>query len=177
MTAPVAPAAARVDDAADYRQRPCADDPAETADAAFELRETRVDAALHGVRLDKALVTLAGEFSRNHLQSLIEAGHLCIDGQVVTLPARKLRAGMRMNHDRQTGLAVRPRDRAGHRLEGRGHTVDVGRALEHAGLDVSAPETLADIAHELAGHLVGPHAVQEPRHVEPPAGDIDDVHA
>ena len=96
MVAPVAPAAARVEDAADYRQRPCADDPAETADAAFELREARVDAAMHGMRLDKALVTLAGEFSRNHLQSLIEAGHLCIDGQVVALPSRKLRAGQQL---------------------------------------------------------------------------------
>ena len=48
MVAPVAPAAARVEDAADYRQRPCVDDPAETADAAFELRETCVDVAMHG---------------------------------------------------------------------------------------------------------------------------------
>ena len=64
--------------------------------AAAQLREARVDAAMHGMRLDKALVTLAGEFSRNHLQSLIEAGHLCIDGQVVALPSRKLRAGQQL---------------------------------------------------------------------------------
>ncbi len=92
MAAPVAPAAAAIEDAADYRERLPGGGVAE-ADEGFELREARVDAALHGTRLDKALVTLAGEFSRSHLQSLIERGHARIDGQVVTLAARKLRAG------------------------------------------------------------------------------------
>jgi 23S rRNA pseudouridine1911/1915/1917 synthase len=54
------------------------------------------DAALHGLRLDKALVLLAPEFSRNHLQSLIERGHVCIDGAPVLQPSRKLRAGQRL---------------------------------------------------------------------------------
>ena len=61
------------------------------------MREARVDAALHGVRLDKALVALAPEFSRNHLQSLIERGHVRLDAQVVTLAARKLRAGQQLH--------------------------------------------------------------------------------
>ena len=37
-----------------------------------ETRLAIVSRQLHGERLDKALVTIAGEFSRNHLQSLIE---------------------------------------------------------------------------------------------------------
>ena len=92
MVAPVAPAAAGIEEVADYRERLPGDDPAE----AFEVREARVDAALHGARLDKALVTLAPEFSRSHLQSLIERGHVRVDAQVVTLAARKLRAGQQL---------------------------------------------------------------------------------
>ena len=47
-----------------------------------ECRERRVDAALMGLRLDKALTLLAPEFSRSHLQGLIEAGHVRLDGVV-----------------------------------------------------------------------------------------------
>jgi 23S rRNA pseudouridine1911/1915/1917 synthase len=86
MVAPVAPAAAEDEDGADYREAP----------EAFELREALVDAASHGQRLDKALVALAPEFSRNHLQSLVERGHVRIDGQTATVVARKLRAGQRL---------------------------------------------------------------------------------
>ena len=96
MVAPVAPAAAGIEEVADYRERPFGDDAADTPAEAFELREDRVDAALHGARLDKALVTLAPEFSRNHLQSLIERGHVRVDAQVVRLAARKLRAGQQL---------------------------------------------------------------------------------
>ncbi len=59
MVAPVAPAAEEEEDGADYREP-------------FELREAPVDAASHGQRLDKVLVALAPEFSRNHLQSLVD---------------------------------------------------------------------------------------------------------
>ncbi len=86
MVAPVAPAAAEDEDGADYR---------EAADA-FELREALVDAVSHGQRLDKVLVALAPEFSRNHLQSLVERGHVRIDGQAAKVVARKLRAGQRL---------------------------------------------------------------------------------
>ncbi len=86
MVAPVAPAAAEDEDGADYRE----------AAEAFELREAIVDAASHGQRLDKVLVALAPEFSRNHLQSLVERGHVRIDGQTATVAARKLRAGQRL---------------------------------------------------------------------------------
>jgi len=74
---------------------------AEDADAAApaETRERTVDAALHGLRLDKALVALAPEFSRSHLQGLIERGHVRLDGQAATLAARALRAGQRLAVD------------------------------------------------------------------------------
>lgn len=61
--------------------------------AEIERREAQVASALHGERLDKVVVTMAGEFSRNHLQGLIEAGHVSVDGAVSVAPSRKLRAG------------------------------------------------------------------------------------
>lgn len=60
---------------------------------AVETREARVDADGHGLRLDRWLVQLAPEFSRNHLQSLVERGCVTINGAVVAKDARKLRAG------------------------------------------------------------------------------------
>ncbi|MEW6704568.1 MAG: RluA family pseudouridine synthase [Pseudomonadota bacterium] len=67
---------------------------AEDAEAeAHESRSATVDAALHGERLDKALVSIAPEFSRSHLQSLVEAGHVRVDGATVSTAARRLRAG------------------------------------------------------------------------------------
>src|SRR4051812_20889382 len=65
----------------------------EPGDEAPERRSGWVDAALHGQRLDKAVVALAPEFSRTHLQSLIAQGQVRLDGDVTTLAARKLRAG------------------------------------------------------------------------------------
>jgi 23S rRNA pseudouridine1911/1915/1917 synthase len=81
------------------------------ADAAPERRTRVVDAALHGQRLDKALVALAPEFSRNHLQSLIAAGHVRVDGAVRTTAARRLAAGQRLEVERvrtAESLAFRP---------------------------------------------------------------------
>jgi 23S rRNA pseudouridine1911/1915/1917 synthase len=104
MVAPAAPASAGDENGADYRERPAApiaegsddlpDPDAETQ--AFELREVTVDAELHGLRLDKALVVMAPEFSRSHLQSLIERGHVQVDGSPAAAAARKLRAGQRL---------------------------------------------------------------------------------
>lgn len=62
----------------------------------LETRQLVVSEALHGARLDKALVSAAGEFSRGHLQGLIESGHVSVDGVAVRLPARKLRAGQQL---------------------------------------------------------------------------------
>ncbi len=58
-----------------------------------ERREAAVSQALHGQRLDKAVVVMAGEFSRTHLQGLIEQGHVCVDGVVAGSASRKVLAG------------------------------------------------------------------------------------
>jgi 23S rRNA pseudouridine1911/1915/1917 synthase len=69
---------------------------AEPDEAAHEWREGVVDAEGHAQRLDRLLVRLAPEFSRSHLQGLVADGHVQVDGQPVTVPARKLRAGQRV---------------------------------------------------------------------------------
>jgi 23S rRNA pseudouridine1911/1915/1917 synthase len=74
-------------------------DPTEAAEpdeAAHEWREGVIDAGGHGERLDKLLVRLAPEFSRSHLQGLVADGHVRVDGQPVTVPARKLRVGQHL---------------------------------------------------------------------------------
>ncbi|MBE7416317.1 MAG: RluA family pseudouridine synthase [Ideonella sp.] len=58
-----------------------------------EQRQWRVDAPAHGQRIDRVLATLAGEFSRNHLQSVIAQGHVQLDGAVVQAASRRVRAG------------------------------------------------------------------------------------
>ena len=58
-----------------------------------ERREALVPQALHGQRLDKAVVAMAGEFSRNHLQGLIEQGHVIVDGAPARVSSRKVLAG------------------------------------------------------------------------------------
>ncbi len=72
------------------------DDPALDVALDAELRQAAVRPAQHGLRLDKALVALAPEFSRSWLQQLIDRGHVQVDGQVQTTAARKLRAGQRL---------------------------------------------------------------------------------
>ncbi|MDT7835486.1 RluA family pseudouridine synthase [Aquabacterium sp. OR-4] len=75
-------------------------DAAEAADspdeAQVEWREAAVARDQHGLRLDKALVALAPEFSRSHLQGLIDRGHVQLDGQVQATASRKLRAGQHL---------------------------------------------------------------------------------
>jgi 23S rRNA pseudouridine1911/1915/1917 synthase len=58
-----------------------------------ERRQALVPRALHGQRLDKAVVAMAPEFSRNHLQSLIEQGHVSVDAALATSVSRKVLAG------------------------------------------------------------------------------------
>nr|WP_236580343.1 RluA family pseudouridine synthase [Rubrivivax sp. A210] len=57
------------------------------------MRRAAVGAAQHGQRLDLGLVELAPEFSRSHLQGLIERGHVQVDGVVSSTASRRLRAG------------------------------------------------------------------------------------
>jgi 23S rRNA pseudouridine1911/1915/1917 synthase len=65
-------------------------------DATAEVRSARVPSAQHLQRLDKVLVTLAPEFSRSHLQHLVEAGHVQVDGAVAVTSSRRLRAGQQL---------------------------------------------------------------------------------
>ncbi len=66
-------------------------------DAGIECRSQVVGLASHGQRLDKALVAMAPEFSRSHLQGLIEAGHVQLDGVACRASSRKVRAGQRID--------------------------------------------------------------------------------
>jgi 23S rRNA pseudouridine1911/1915/1917 synthase len=66
------------------------------ADEAFEWREARIGREHHGERLDKALVALAPEFSRSHLQGLIADGHVWIDARAAGKAAQRLEVGQRL---------------------------------------------------------------------------------
>jgi 23S rRNA pseudouridine1911/1915/1917 synthase len=61
-----------------------------------ETRVATVSAALHGERLDKALVAMAPEFSRSHVQQLLEAGHARVDGEVASTASRRVRSGQQL---------------------------------------------------------------------------------
>ena len=88
----------------DYREPPPGEDRPATRDedavfeidAAAEIRCARVEAVQHGQRLDKLLVSLAPEFSRNHLQHLIEAAHVQLAGVVATTSSRRVKAGQQV---------------------------------------------------------------------------------
>jgi len=64
--------------------------------APSERRTLTVSAELHGQRLDKALVQLAPEFSRNYLQQLIAQGCVQVNGVTAARAAHKLRVGERL---------------------------------------------------------------------------------
>ncbi len=66
------------------------------ADDEVETREAVVSPAQHGLRLDKMLVAMAGEFSRSWLQQLIGRGHVRVNGQLQHSASRKLLAGQRL---------------------------------------------------------------------------------
>ena len=76
----------------------------EELDAGVEVRRFEVTIEGHGERLDKLLVAHAGEFSRSHLQGLIERGCVQVDGVVASGAARRLRAGQAVS------VALQPTD-------------------------------------------------------------------
>jgi 23S rRNA pseudouridine1911/1915/1917 synthase len=61
-----------------------------------ERRAADAPAEWHGLRLDKVLVAMAGEFSRSHLQSLIELGHVRVGGAVARSASQRVQAGQRV---------------------------------------------------------------------------------
>jgi 23S rRNA pseudouridine1911/1915/1917 synthase len=61
--------------------------------ADHELRSFEVPIALHGHRLDRALVELAPEFSRSYLQQLADDGAVTLNGAPLRKNAAKLKAG------------------------------------------------------------------------------------
>lgn len=65
-------------------------------DEASERRAAVVPADGHGQRLDKLLVTLAPEFSRSHLQGLIERGHVQVDAGAARAASQRMRSGQRI---------------------------------------------------------------------------------
>lgn len=73
--------------------------PEQDEDDAPERRSMLVPAEQHGTRLDKVLVTMAEEFSRNHLQHLIDEGHVWVDGEAAKSASRKVQAGQRVEVD------------------------------------------------------------------------------
>jgi 23S rRNA pseudouridine1911/1915/1917 synthase len=85
----------------DYRVGPAANAAEDELDAAAELRRFEVSIDGHGERLDKLLVAHAGEFSRSHLQGLIERGCVQVDGAVAASASRRLRAGQAVSIELQ----------------------------------------------------------------------------
>jgi 23S rRNA pseudouridine1911/1915/1917 synthase len=69
---------------------------ADDDDAGVEERTSIVPAEQHGERLDKAIVAFVPEFSRSHLQQLVRAGDVAVDGTPATSPAQRVRAGQRI---------------------------------------------------------------------------------
>jgi 23S rRNA pseudouridine1911/1915/1917 synthase len=63
------------------------------ADVPPERRRGLIERERHGQRLDKALVDLAPEFSRSHLQRLLEAGHVRLDGAIRSTASQRVKAG------------------------------------------------------------------------------------
>ncbi|MGM9488415.1 RluA family pseudouridine synthase [Ideonella sp. YS5] len=61
-----------------------------------ETREWTLDASAHAQRLDRVLAGLVPEFSRSHLQGLLAAGEVSLDGALATTSSRKVRAGQRL---------------------------------------------------------------------------------
>ena len=88
-------------------------------DAAPDLREATVSAAQHGARLDKTLVALAPEFSRSHLQQLIDKGHVQVDGATAHTASRRVRVGQVLRVElvpTEESLAFRPQAMVLHTL-------------------------------------------------------------
>lgn len=65
-------------------------------DSGPETRSWQLEAEAHGQRLDKVLAGLVPEFSRSHLQTLLGAGEVRLDGEQSTVASRKVKVGQRL---------------------------------------------------------------------------------
>lgn len=87
----------RAENDCDYKVEPQHDAPVgaldEEPDAGAEVRRFAIGVKGHGERLDKLLVAHASEFSRSHLQGLIERDCVEVDGCVAKAASKRLRAG------------------------------------------------------------------------------------
>jgi 23S rRNA pseudouridine1911/1915/1917 synthase len=90
----------RAENEHDYRVGPSEDE----LDADAEVRRFEVAVEGHGERLDRLLVAHAGEFSRSHLQGLIERGCVQVDAVLATSASRRMRAGQTVS------VALQPTD-------------------------------------------------------------------
>jgi 23S rRNA pseudouridine1911/1915/1917 synthase len=61
-----------------------------------EERAWLLDVVAHGQRIDRLLAERVSEFSRSHLQAVIAQGHVRLDGAVVVVQSRRVRAGQRL---------------------------------------------------------------------------------
>ena len=91
----------RAENERDYRVGPSAAGLDDEPDAGAEVRRFEVAVDGHGQRLDKLLVAHAGEFSRSHLQGLIERGCVQVDGVVAATASRRLRVGQAVSLELQ----------------------------------------------------------------------------
>ena len=120
-------------------------DPDDPDDDAVDWRQATVDAATHAQRLDRCLVGMAAEFSRSHLQGLIERGHVLVDGVVQRTPSRKLRIGQTVKVElvpTAQSLAFRPEPMALQVVYEDAHLIVIDKP---AGL----------VVHPAAGHWSG----------------------
>ena len=63
------------------------------AAAEVEWREASIAVTQHGQRMDRALVEVVPEFSRNYLQQLIEAGRVSLNANPVVKASQRVKAG------------------------------------------------------------------------------------
>ncbi len=121
------------------------DDGIDADTAAVEHRQCVVDVPEAGLRLDKLLVQLAGEFSRSHLQHLVDQGCVRVDGQIARSNSARMRLGQRVDIElRPTAesMAFRPEAMA----------LDIVHEDEHL-LVLNKPAGL--VVHPAPGHWSG----------------------
>ncbi len=120
-------------------------DEVEPDEESSEIRTASVGLKQHGERLDKILTSIAPEFSRAHLQSLIADGRVQVDGKVATSASARVKAGLKI----QVELVKPSQDQA---FKPEDVPLDVVYEDEHV-LVVNKPAGL--VVHPAAGNWSG----------------------